>query len=135
MVDVLVVDDEINFLKDLAEGLHMYSNDIYVIAASSGEKALEILNTAKIDVVLTDLRMPGMGGLNFIKEVSSTHPDIPVIIMSACARTSMECELPGGCVAYLEKPVGLDEVADAIHQASGKIYGRRNGHTQRSTHD
>jgi DNA-binding NtrC family response regulator len=119
MIDVLVIDDEINFLKDLAEGLRLYSKKIYVITTSNAEKALEILKTAKIDVVLTDLKMPGIGGIEFVKQVCTSNPHLPVIIMSACARMTVDDKLPGLKLAgYLEKPVGLHEIADAILYAA-----------------
>lgn len=118
MVDVLVIDDEANFLKDLAEGLRLYSKKLFVVTTNNAEKALEILRTAKIDVVVTDLRMPGMGGTGFLREVCDGHPHLPVIIMSACAKASMHKELQGLTYAgYLEKPVELKGVADAILHA------------------
>jgi hypothetical protein len=53
MLDVLLVDDETHFLKSLAEGLRLYSKKLHVITADNGKKAVEILNTAVVDVVVT----------------------------------------------------------------------------------
>lgn len=115
MVDVLLIDDEKPFLKDLAEGLSLYSNKIQVLTADSAKKALEMINTAVIDVVVTDLNMPGMSGFEFLTLLQRMRPDVPFIIMSANARASVEDRLEGiRIINYLEKPLDLHEIAEAI---------------------
>jgi DNA-binding NtrC family response regulator len=115
MLDVLLVDDETHFLKSLAEGLRLYSKKLHVITADNGKKAVEILNTAVVDVVVTDLRMPCMDGYEFLRYMQLHHQLVPVIIMSACAQASVESQLKGlRFVRYIEKPSDLDEIAHAI---------------------
>ncbi|MGE5172577.1 MAG: response regulator [Betaproteobacteria bacterium] len=115
MVDVLLIDDEMHFLKSLAEGLHLYSKKLTIITANGGEKALEILKTAVVDVVVTDLNMPGMDGFEFLRQVQQARPRVPVIIMSAYARPHVEARLKDLQFAlYLEKPLDLDEIGHAI---------------------
>ena len=119
MVDVLLVDDERHFLKSLAEGLHHYSRNLHVITADNGKKAVEVLNTAVMDVVITDLRMPCMDGYEFLRHMQQNHPHVPVIIMSACSHASVETQLKGlRFVRYIEKPSDLDEIAHAILTAA-----------------
>jgi len=115
MVDVLLIDDEKSFLKDLAEGLSLYSKKIQVITADNAKKALEMINTAVIDIVVTDLNMPGMNGFELLTQLQRTRPDVPFIIMSANARVSVEDRLAGLRISkYLEKPLALQEIAEAI---------------------
>ena len=117
-VDVLLIDDEAPFLSDLAEGLSLNSQRLQVITASTAEKALEMLRTCKFDVVLTDLNMPGMNGYQVLQEVEQRHPGIPVIVMSAYSRNSVEDRLANlRFTGYLEKPLDLHEVTEAILDA------------------
>jgi two-component system NtrC family response regulator len=119
MIDVLLIDDEKHFLHDLADGLRLYSNKINVITAENGRIALEILKTALIDVVVTDLNMPGMDGYELLRKLQMIKPKIPVIVMSAYARSSVEQRLQGTQLAeYLEKPLDLGAVAEAILAAA-----------------
>ncbi len=115
MVDVLLIDDEATYLKSLAEGLRLCSKHLHVITANSSKKAIEILNTAAVDVVVTDLNMPGMSGYEFLNWLEWKHPRMPVIIMSACAQSIAGVHLKNlRFIQYIEKPLDLDEVARAI---------------------
>ncbi len=116
MVDVLLIDDETHFLKSLADGLHLLcSKKLNIITADDGKKALEILKTAVIDVVVTDLNMPGMDGFELLRRLKQAHPRVPIIIMSASARPSIETRLKDLRYAlYIEKPLDLGEIARAI---------------------
>jgi len=115
MVDILLIDDEKNFRQSLAEGLRMYSKRLNVIAVNSGEKALEILRTAMIDIIVTDLNMHGMDGFELLKRLQQTHPRIPVIIMSAYSQMSVDDQLKNLRYAeYIEKPLDLSAIANAI---------------------
>ncbi len=115
MVDVLLIDDEAHYLKSLAEGLRLYSRNMHVITAGNARRAIEILNTAVVDVVVTDLNMPGMSGYEFLHHLKQTHPEVPVIIMSACSQASAQDRLKNLQVAdYVEKPLDLDTIARAI---------------------
>ncbi len=115
MTDVLLIDDEAHYLASLAEGLRLYSKNLHVMTADSASKAIGILNTAVVDVVVTDLNMPGMSGYEFLRSLKQTHPHVPVIIMSACAQASAQGRLQNLKVAqYIEKPLDLDTIARAI---------------------
>jgi DNA-binding NtrC family response regulator len=115
MADVLLIDDEEHYLKSLAEGLRLYSKKLNIITADNGKKAIEILSTTAVDVVVTDLNMPGMNGYEFLHHLQLTHPDLPVIIMSACSQASVDAHLKNLRFAqYIEKPLNLDDIARAI---------------------
>lgn len=119
MIDVLLIDDEKHFLRDLAEGLRIQSNKLNVITARDGSTALEMLNTVFVDVVVTDLNMPGMDGYELMKRLHQQHPSISVIVMSAYTRASVDQRLQGMRLAeYIEKPLDLGRVAEAILAAA-----------------
>ncbi len=119
MIDVLLIDDEKHFLRDLAEGLRLHSKKLNVITAENGSTALEMLKTVLVDVVVTDLNMPGMDGYELMKRLQRLRPSVPVIVMSAYARSSVDQRLQGLRLAeYIEKPLDLNRVAEAILAAA-----------------
>lgn len=119
MIDVLLIDDERHFLTSLSEGLQLFSKRLNVITTDNGEKALHILKTAVIDVVVTDLNMPGMSGYELLRKLRQDHPSVPVIIMSANTRSSVEDRLTGLRITeYIEKPLDLGEMTKAILSAA-----------------
>lgn len=119
MIDVLLVDDEKHFLRDLAEGLRFQSKKMNIITACSGKAALEMLKTVLVDVIVTDLNMPGMDGYELLEQLQKSRPSVPVIVMSAYAKSSVEQRLQGKRLAeYIEKPLDLARVAKAILAAA-----------------
>ena len=112
---VLLIDDEKPFLSGLAEWLRLYSNKIKIVSADNATKALEVINTAEIAVVVTDLKMPGINGFELLSQLQRTRPHVPFIVMSCYARQSVEERLAGiRIIHYLEKPLVLPELAEAI---------------------
>lgn len=115
MKNVLIVDDEKLFLLSLTDGLGMHAGDFNVITAENGKKAVELLNTINIDLIVTDLQMPVMDGFELLAHLSNHNPDIPVIVMTAYGAPSIEDKLSPFCVTrYLEKPLDLRRLASAI---------------------
>jgi len=114
--DVLLVDDEPVFLATLAEGLKsIIGRRCNVITARSGKEAIEILRTVMVDVVVTDLHMPDMTGLELVEHLKVRHPDIAVIVASAYMDENMELSLRGLLVEHLaDKPVDLKELTHTI---------------------
>jgi CheY-like chemotaxis protein len=81
MVSVLVVDDHESFLSFIRHGLmrHGYQP----VTATSGAEALRLLETTPIEIVVTDVIMPGMDGIELLREIRARRPDLPVIAMTA----------------------------------------------------
>jgi len=113
---VLVVDDEQNMqtvmkmvLEDAGHG---------VLAADSGEAALPHLQNPNLDVIVTDLKMPGMGGEEFVRRCQRERPDIPVIVVTAhgTIRSAVE-SIRAGAANYLAKPFDPEELEIAVHNA------------------
>ncbi len=109
------MDDEKPFLLSLAEGLGFYSRYFNVITADSAEKAREILTTIVVDLVVTDLKMPGTSGFELVGYIKKRFPDIPVIVMTAFGDRDVERRLHElGIAGYLEKPLDLETVVTRI---------------------
>ncbi len=118
-VDVLIVDDEAVYLKSLAEGLRQYEREYNIITANSGEQALAVLRTVMVDVVVTDLSMPGMDGYELLQRLRQMHPGVQPVVMSSHAWTEAENRLKGlRFVQYVEKPATLQEIISAISDAA-----------------
>jgi DNA-binding NtrC family response regulator len=119
-VNVLFVDDETAFVEAVARRLSRLG--IAVEPALGGEDALRILGeNADIDVVVLDIRMPGMDGLQTLLEVKSLYRSIPVIILTG--HGTVESAIKGmklGAFDYLTKPCELETLVRRIRQAAGQ---------------
>lgn len=114
-MDILLIDDELQFLKSLAEGLQIQLSACGIFTACNGKDALNILQNTPIDVVVTDLNMPVMDGIEFLKQMQEKYPGVPTIIMSAQARTCVAEKIKSLRVFdYLEKPLDLGDMTRSI---------------------
>jgi CheY-like chemotaxis protein len=115
MKNVLIVDDEKPFLLSLVDGLSSYDCNFNVLTAENGKKAVDILKTVKIDLLITDLNMPVMNGFELLSHMSSNCTDVPVIVMTAYASPEIEERLRSvGIFHYVEKPIDLEKLAANI---------------------
>ncbi len=115
-IRVLVVDDETRFRTTLAKMLR--SRGLAVQAAGSGEECLEELAARPYDVVLLDIRMPGLGGLETLRLLKEQHPEVEVVMLSGHANLDTAIELLKlGAYDYLVKPCPLEEVLLKIENA------------------
>lgn len=111
---VLLVDDDHDVLA--AHARYLRINHINVVVSDHAEIALQRLAEHKIDVVITDLRMPDIDGLDFIKEVRKTQPLMPVLFFSGYAQVNDVVEaMKLGAVDFLEKPVPPEELLSSLH--------------------
>ena len=113
---VLVVEDEAYVRDSLVEILRARGFD--ASAAASVKDALELLGRAPVDVVLSDLRMPGEGGLDLVRHMKTTSPDVPVLILTGhgTVASAVEC-LKAGASDYVLKPVEPDALELALERA------------------
>jgi two-component system, OmpR family, response regulator CpxR len=120
---VLLVDDEREFVQTLSERLGM--RDIGSAVAFDGESALALIQEDEPEVVLLDLQMPGIDGMEVLKRVKATNPEIEVIILTGHGTDKHRAEcMRLGAFAYLEKPVDIDVLSDMLNQANEQM--RRN---------
>ena len=117
---VLLVDDEKEFVHTLSERLETRNLDTAV--AYDGEQALAMLQSDPPSVMVLDLKMPGLDGLEVLRRVKKLHPDVEVIILSghgSDAEQNLAMEL--GAFAYLQKPADIDVLASTMKAANLKV--------------
>ena len=115
MKKLLVVDDEEDMVWTLQKNLRNSELDVDILAAHSGEEALEILKEAPVDLVVTDIRMPGISGLDLLLTVKQDYPETGVIVMTAFETPDLESRLRKlGVIRCLSKPLDLDELTETI---------------------
>ena len=116
---VLLVDDEAPFVETLAK--RIASRDIKVDTALSGNEAIEKLKgngAAGIDVVILDVKMPGMDGLETLQEIKHMHPNIEVIMLTGHATVESAIDgMKGGAYDYLMKPCEMELLLLKINKA------------------
>ncbi|MGD9252487.1 MAG: response regulator [Holophagae bacterium] len=121
---VLLVDDERDFLESLRQRLEL--RGLPVRAASSGPEALEMLDDGPVDVVVLDVRMPGMDGIETLRRIKEKHPHTEVVMLTGHA--DLETSLEGmrfGFFDYLTKPVKVDLLIEKINEAHRRGRGER----------
>ncbi|WPD24920.1 MAG: response regulator [Candidatus Electrothrix scaldis] len=114
---VLIVDDEPELLLSISYGFE--KNDRFQITtAHNGREALDILSRNPMDLVVTDLRMPVMDGVELLAAMTETFPKVPNIVMTAFGTPVMEQQLKkAGTMEVLEKPLDIDALEQAINRA------------------
>jgi two-component system OmpR family response regulator len=116
---VLLVDDDEEFVETLAE--RMRHRDMDVATTTSGKDALEKVSDDPYDVVVLDLLMPGMDGLEALARIKRRRPDVQVILLTGHATVEKSVEaMKTGAMDFIEKPVDLDALTDIIHQAKAR---------------
>lgn len=112
----LLVDDEEEFVSTLVERL-----DYRGVAAGyaiDGEKALEMLQKATYDVVVVDLKLPGMSGAELVHIVRKAYPKLPIIMITGHGSgTDQEYEKPEGVYDFLPKPIDISELVTKMKEA------------------
>ena len=113
---VLLVDDEEEFVKALAERLQM--RDLRSDTVLDGEEALSYVEGQEPDVMVLDLKMPGINGMDVLRQVRKAYPNIQVIILTGHGTEKDEEEAKRlGAFDYLEKPVNLDVLVKKMKAA------------------
>lgn len=117
---VLLVDDEREFVQTLSERLLM--REMGSAVAYDGESALGMVADDEPDVMIVDLKMPGIDGIEVLRRVKETRPTIEVIILTGHgSEADRETCMKLGAFAYLQKPVDIDVLSDALKRANEKI--------------
>ena len=119
--NVLLVDDESEFLDTLVKRIKKRNVNAHGVA--SGEEALAFLNQQPVDVVVLDVRMPGMDGIQALREIKQHYPLIEVIMLTGHA--SLEVAIEGmelGAFDYMMKPIEIDELLYKLQDAYKKKY-------------
>ena len=117
MPKLLIVDDD-PVDRELARRCVERLDDLEVIEAEDGRRALQLIGEAAPDLVLTDLRMPGLDGLELVKRVSRDHPMVPLILMTARGSEQVSADaLAAGAASYVPKADMMQLLAETVAQA------------------
>ena len=119
MISILVVDDE-QSMRDFLKIL-LIKEGYRVSTAENGNQALSLLSSQPFDLVISDIRMPGMGGLELLESIREDHGDLPVIMITAFASPNDAVQaMKNGAFDYISKPFNVDEIKSVILSATSK---------------
>jgi len=115
-IRVLVVDDEPDFVELFIK--RFSKRGLTVAGAGSGAEALAALKAQAVDVVVLDVKMPGMDGLETLKEIKKRHPKVQVILLTGHGSVKSGIEgMSYGAYDYVLKPFSLDDLLERIQSA------------------
>jgi DNA-binding NtrC family response regulator len=116
LFSVLLVDDEEEFLETLTKRLK--KRNVNVASAGDGRDALEFLSRNPVDVVVLDVRMPGMDGIEILRRIKESYPLTEVIMLTGHANLEVAVEgMELGAFDYLMKPVNIDDLLYKLQDA------------------
>jgi CheY-like chemotaxis protein len=115
MKNILIVDDEAPFLLSLTDGLNSYTDNLTIYQALNGAEAVKVIESIKLDLVITDLNMPVMSGFELLAYIASKHLTVPIIVMTAYGTPEIEEKLNRmGSFQYVEKPLEFNTLFEMI---------------------
>ncbi len=115
---VLVVDDEDDLTWSISKHLAKDKKKYELICVNSGRKALDVLSQLPVDLVISDIRMPEISGLELLTKIRDSFPNTKVIIMTAFGSSEIQTEAnKRGCLKYIEKPFEINELRELINSA------------------
>jgi DNA-binding NtrC family response regulator len=115
-MSVLACDDEVDFVETLCKRLAR--RQVNALCVHSGQEALRALDKGSFDVVVMDVKMPGMDGIETLKEIKKRHPLVEVVMLTG--HGSVESGMQGmglGAYDYVLKPVDIDDLVDKLRKA------------------
>ncbi len=116
---VLLVDDEVELVDTVVERLHLRGIDAKY--ATSGEQALELIKNEDFSVVVVDVKMPGLGGIECMGKIKDIKPNLPVLLLTGYGSAKdAEEGLKAGAYDYLVKPIDIEDLMEKMKQAIGK---------------
>jgi DNA-binding NtrC family response regulator len=116
-IRILLVDDEIDFVETMVKRFRIRKMPIET--AGSGAEALKLVDEQDFDVVILDVRMPGMGGMEVLRQIRARRPLTEVIMLTGHA--SLDAGMQGmslGAYDYVLKPADFDELLDKVRRAA-----------------
>lgn len=126
-IRLLLVDDEQDFAETLAERLRL--RDFVVTVTSTANEALVSLDEGLApDVILLDIKMPGLDGLDALREIKNRNPEVPAILLTGHGAAGSSIEgMKRGAFDYLMKPIDISELIVKIEEAAGRRSAQNGG--------
>ena len=119
---ILIVDDDVSVLNVLAEGLKNPEMEFAVETATDGFQAGQLMEKFHPDVVVLDIRLPGLDGFQVCKMMKEGHPDIQIIAITGHGDPEVKkMILKAGADEYIEKPFNLEELAERVRELMGEM--------------
>ncbi|MDD3313100.1 response regulator [Pseudodesulfovibrio sp.] len=116
---VLLIDDEEEFLSTLSERMEL--RGMNVNTASTADSAVQALDGGDFDAIVLDLQMPDMNGIEMLKVIRKTHPDMQVILLTGQATLEAGIEaMKLGAMDFMEKPADINALTEKIKKAQAK---------------
>lgn len=120
MSNILIIEDHRNTAEAINEIVK--EKGLEGLIADSAERAFDIYKTGSVDLIITDMKLPGKSGLEFLKQVREIDPDIPVIVITAFATVQNAVEaMKAGAIDYITKPFTVEEIEVKIDKALAAI--------------
>ena len=116
---VLLIDDEVEFLEALSERMRIRGMD--VSTAENATNAVSALSSGDYDAIVLDLQMPDMNGIDMLKVIKKSHPDMQVILLTGQATLEAGIQaMKLGAMDFMEKPADIEALTDKIKKAQAK---------------
>ena len=117
-LSVLIVDDDLALLEALHEALRLRMGGVTVETADSAAAALDRIAERDYDAIVTDIKMPGMDGLELLDEIRTRRPDTPTLIITGHGENDLVVHaLRGGARDFIQKPIDRDYFVAALYRA------------------
>jgi len=118
MKNILIIDDNRMLRNSISEYLGFMVQGCTIMTAEDGQTGIEMLKSNPVNLVLTDLEMPGIDGYRVIEYAKNNHPDVPVIIMTGSWSADLsELVSKTGIVRCLEKPFRFEDLNEMVQAA------------------
>ena len=112
---ILIIEDNLELAENLREILELEADDLEIELAGDGKQGLEALARSRFDLVLTDMRMPGVSGSEVVREVRRLYPDLPAVVMTAYAEDdSLSAAKDWGAMDVLIKPIDVEQLLGTL---------------------
>jgi DNA-binding NtrC family response regulator len=117
-LSVLIVDDDLALLEALPQALRLRMGGVTVETADSAAAALDLIADKEFDAIVTDIKMPGMDGLELLDEIRTRRPDTPTLIITGHGENDLVVHaLRGGACDFIQKPIDRDYFVAALYRA------------------